>query len=241
VAGLERASEFCEKVTTALAEHRNEENREAMEKYMKNHFSFFGIKSPERKRIVAPVMKEFQGISEEERLKAALLLFQKPERECQYTALAFLEKGVKKAPEQAIDTYKQLLQTKSWWDTVDPIASNLCGGYFLRYPDKLSPYTEAWRKADHMWVRRSSVLHQLKYKEKTEEALLFRTIDTLKSEKEFFIEKAIGWALREYSKTNAEAVVHFLETTDVRPLSQREGLKWLKNKHPEWLSSRADV
>ncbi|SFJ90839.1 3-methyladenine DNA glycosylase AlkD [Halobacillus dabanensis] len=234
---LDRAREFCETVTAALEQNRCEENREAMEKYMKNHFSFFGIKSQERKRIVAPIMKEFQGIDEEERLKAAVLLFQKPERECQYAALAFLEKGVKKAPEQAIETYKQLLQTKSWWDTVDPLASNLCGMYFLRYPDKLTPYTEAWRTSDHMWVRRSSLLHQLKYKEKTDEELFFSTIDTLKSEKEFFIEKAIGWALREYSKTNAAAVVRYLEMTDVRPLSRREGLKWLKNKHPELLSS----
>lgn len=234
---MDHASEFCKRVTIALAENRCEENREAMERYMKNHFPFFGIKSPERKRIVAPLMKEYRGIDAEGRLKAALFLFQKPERECHYTALAFLEKGVRKAPEQAIETYKQLLQTKPWWDTVDPIASNLCGRYFLRYPDKLAPFTEAWQKSDHMWVRRSSLLHQLKYKEKTDEELLFRTIDTLKSEKEFFIEKAIGWALREYSKTNAEAVVRFLETTDVRPLSRREGLKWLKNKHPEWLPS----
>ena len=234
---MHRASEFCESVATALAEHRNEENRGTMEKYMKNHFSFFGIKSPERKRIVAPIMKEFRGISEEDRLKAALLLFQKPERECHYTALAFLEKGIKKAPEQAIDTYKQLLQTKPWWDTVDMIASNLCGSYFLRYPEKLTSFTEVWKESEHMWIRRSSLLFQLKYKVKTDEELLFRTIGTLKSEKEFFIEKAIGWALREYSKTNAEAVVHFLETTNVRPLSRREGLKWLKNKHPEWLPS----
>lgn len=67
--------------------------------------------------------------------------------------------------------------------------------------------------------------------------LLFETIDDLKGEKEFFIEKAIGWALREYSKTNPHAVLRYLEQTDVRPLSRREGLKWLKNKHPHLLSS----
>ncbi|RDY71312.1 hypothetical protein DXT76_08325 [Halobacillus trueperi] len=232
---MNQAAEFCEAVTTVFEQHRNEENRIPMENYMKNHYPFFGIKAPERKQILAPLLKKYKDITEQERLEAAVLLFEKPERECHYAALAFLEKGIKKAPEHSIDTYKQLLMTKPWWDTVDMIASTLCGGYFFRYEDKLRPFTEEWRESDHLWVRRSSVLHQLKYKEKTDGLLLFETIDSLKHEKEFFIEKAIGWALREYSKTDARAVIDYLEREEVRPLSRREGLKWLKSKHPELL------
>ncbi|WP_226578210.1 DNA alkylation repair protein [Halobacillus litoralis] len=232
---MSRVSDFVEEVDQTLAANQNEENQKQMEAYMKNHFSFYGIKSPERKQILAPILKEYRNITEEERLEASLELFQKPARECQYAALALLEKGKKKTPEHAIDVYKELLMTKSWWDTVDMIASHLCGAYFQKYPDKLHPYTEEWRHHDDMWVRRSSVLHQLKYKGDTDEKLLFETITVLKDEKEFFIEKAIGWALREYSKTNPTAVIEFLERTDCRPLSRREGLKWLKNKHPELL------
>ncbi|WLR47128.1 DNA alkylation repair protein [Halobacillus litoralis] len=234
---MNRPTELCENVTTALEKHRDENQRIPMENYMKNHFPFFGIKAPDRKRILAPLLKEYRDITADERLEAAVLLFEKSERECHYAALAFLEKGIKKAPEHSIDTYKQLLMTKPWWDTVDMIASTLCGGYFLRYEDKLRPYTEEWRESDHLWVRRSSVLHQLKYKEKTDAPLLFETIDALKHEKEFFIEKAIGWALREYSKTDATAVIGYLNQEEVRPLSRREGLKWLKSKHPQLLEA----
>ncbi|MGR9050362.1 DNA alkylation repair protein [Halobacillus faecis] len=234
---MNRPAELCENVTTVLEKHRDEDQRIPMENYMKNHFPFFGIKAPDRKRILAPLLKEYKDMTADERLEAAVLLFQKSERECHYAALAFLEKGIKKAPEHSIDTYKQLLMTKPWWDTVDMIASTLCGEYFLRYEDKLRPYTEEWRESDHLWVRRSSVLHQLKYKEKTDAPLLFETIDALKHEKEFFIEKAIGWALREYSKTDAAAVIDYLNQEEVRPLSRREGLKWLKNKHPHLLEA----
>ncbi|MBA2174362.1 DNA alkylation repair protein [Halobacillus locisalis] len=209
--------------------NRNDTNRERMEAYMKNHFSFFGIKAPEQKKLLTPILKEYKTISEPERFETARLLFQQNERECHYAALTLLEKGMKKMPEYAIDVYKELLVTNSWWDTVDMIAAKLCGHYFLTYPSKLEPVTKKWRQSDNLWVRRSSVLHQLKYKEQTQEELLFDTVRVLKDEREFFIEKAIGWALREYSKTDADAVQTFLATTDVRPLSRREGLKWVKN------------
>ncbi|WP_281975120.1 DNA alkylation repair protein [Halobacillus litoralis] len=234
---MNRNSTFANEVYEALRTHRNDENRGPMEAYMKHHFPFFGIKSPERKQILQPMLKEYRNVSDTERVEAALQLFQKPERECQYAGLAFLEKGVKKAPLSAIAVYKELLMTKPWWDTVDMIATHLCGGYFKRYPELLIPLTKEWSRSPHMWVRRSSLLHQLKFKEQTDEVLLFETIDSLKHEKEFFIEKAIGWALREYSKTNPDAVVRFLEKTECRPLSRREGLKWLKNKHPERILS----
>ncbi|ARI79203.1 hypothetical protein HM131_12785 [Halobacillus mangrovi] len=201
-----------------------------MEAYMKNQFRFYGIKTPERKKLLAQILKEYRLLTQAERVRTALLLFEEAERECQYAALALLEKGKKHASQSEIDIYKELLLTKSWWDTVDMIASNLCGDYFKKYPDMLEPITEQWRHSSNLWVRRSSLLHQLKFKEQTNEKLLFETIDVLKDEKEFFIEKAIGWALREYSKTNAQAVINYLDHTKCRPLSRREGLKWLKNK-----------
>ncbi|MGI8314076.1 DNA alkylation repair protein [Halobacillus mangrovi] len=210
--------------------HRNEENRDGMEAYMKNQFLFYGIKTPERKKLLTPILKEYQLLSQTDRIRTALLLFEEAARECQYAALALLEKGKKRASRSEIGIYKELLVTKSWWDTVDMIGSNLCGEYFKKYPDMLKPITEKWRHSRNLWVRRSSILHQLKYKGQTNEKLLFETIDVLKDEKEFFIEKAIGWALREYSKTNSEAVVNYLDYTECRPLSRREGLKWLKNK-----------
>ncbi|MFZ0368210.1 MAG: DNA alkylation repair protein [Halobacillus sp.] len=227
---MKRSEQIKSAIIHTFKEHQNEENRPAMEAYMKHQFQFYGIKSPERTAILRPIYKEYRTISETERMDAAILLFQQPERECHYAALALLEKGVKKAVPSSIAVYKELMMTASWWDTVDMIASNLCGGYFKRYPERLRSITENWSHSGNLWIRRSSMLHQLKYKEQTDKELLFETARQLKDEKEFFIEKAIGWALREYSKTDAKAVVQLLESESFRPLTKREGLKWAKNK-----------
>ncbi|MYL39371.1 DNA alkylation repair protein [Halobacillus litoralis] len=230
-----RAEHLAADINEALVEHQNESRRQPMENYMKNHFPFYGIKAPERKKILAPFLKEWKTLSEKERFEVAFHLFQMPERECHYAALALLDKGRSAVSLQSVEFYEKLLQTKPWWDTVDMIASHLCGEYFKLYPGQLRPYTERLREADSMWLRRSTLLFQLKYKEETDETLLFETILRLKEEKEFFIEKAVGWALREYSKTNPEGVLHFLSMYECRPLSRREGLKWLKNKQPHLL------
>ncbi|SFG35656.1 DNA-7-methylguanine glycosylase [Halobacillus alkaliphilus] len=227
---MKRSEQIKSAIIHTFQEHHNEENRPAMEAYMKHQFLFYGIKSPERTAILRPIYKEYSSISETERMDAAILLFQQPERECHYAALELLEKGVKNAVPSSIAVYKELMMTASWWDTVDMIASKLCGGYFKRYPERLRPITENWSHSSNLWVRRSSMLHQLKYKEATNKELLFETACQLKDEKEFFIEKAIGWALREYSKTDTDAVVQLLESVSFRPLTKREGLKWAKNK-----------
>ncbi|WP_051254592.1 DNA alkylation repair protein [Halobacillus kuroshimensis] len=222
-------------INAALAEHRDDQQRQPMETYMKNHFPFYGIKTPERKKILAPFVNDSKTFREKERFEVAFQLFQMPERECHYAALAVLEKGKKAVSPEAVEFYRELLLTKPWWDTVDMIASHLCGEYFKLYPQQLRPYTEQFRDSDFMWLRRAALLFQLKYKGETDQALLFETILCLKDEKEFFIEKAIGWALREYSKTDHDAVIDFLSTHECRPLSRREGLKWLKNKQPHLL------
>ncbi|MGP4075034.1 DNA alkylation repair protein [Halobacillus sp. K22] len=227
---MKKSEQIKTTIIHAFQENQNEEHRPAMEAYMKNHFPFYGIKSPERTAILRPIFKEFSSVSETERLDAAILLFQDAERECHYAALGLLEKGLKKAVPSSIAVYKELIMTASWWDTVDMIASTLCGGYFKRYPERLRPLTENWSHSSNLWVRRSSMLHQLKYKDQTDQKLLFETALQLREEKEFFIEKAIGWALREYSKTDTQAVAEFLESESFRPLTKREGLKWAKNK-----------
>ncbi|ELK44577.1 DNA alkylation repair protein [Halobacillus sp. BAB-2008] len=225
---MNRARVLAAAVHEALASNKNEKNKMPMEAYMKHHFSFFGIKAPDRRLLCRPIWKEYRNIEEAERMEAAKLLFDMEERECHYAAIELLERGTKKTLPSAIDGYKQLLETKPWWDTVDPIASKLCGAFFLRYPDFLRPVTEEWSRSETMWLRRSSLLHQLRYKEKTDRDLLYHVIHELKEEREFFIEKAIGWALREYSKTAPEAVLLFVESHPLRPLSRREALKWMK-------------
>lgn len=223
------SDEIVQQIVIKLRKNENEENRAQMEAYMKNHFSFLGIKTPQRKQLLKPILNNCRSISATERYLIAWKLFNEKEREFHYAALALLEMGAKKAPVSAIGFYKELLMRNSWWDSVDMIASNLCGAFFKQHPHLLVPITEEWRRSHDMWVRRSSLLHQLKFKELTNERLLFETIDILKHEQEFFLEKAIGWSLREYSKTNPDAVKSYIETTELRPLSRREGLRWLKS------------
>jgi 3-methyladenine DNA glycosylase AlkD len=122
------------------------------------------------------------------------------------------------------------LTTKSWWDTVDMLATHILASYFVRFPEETAQVIGNWRQSENIWLRRSTLLYQLKFKQNTDRTLLFELIRENQSDKEFFIQKAIGWVLREYSKTDAESVVRFIEKERIEGLAKREGLKWLKSK-----------
>lgn len=123
--------------------------------------------------------------------------------------------------------FEWMITTKSWWDTVDCIAPQCCGPLFAREPQLIQRYSERWVVSDHLWLRRAALLFQLKFKEQTDEALLFRYILLNADSDEFFIQKAIGWALREYAKTAPDTVRRFIQEHPLKPLSKRESLKWL--------------
>jgi len=114
---------------------------------------------------------------------------------------------------------------KSWWDTVDGIASDWLGTYFKQFNEQIILITSSWNKNSNIWLQRSSILFQKSYKKTTDTALLSSHILHLKDSKEFFIRKAIGWALREYSKTNPEWVIQFVTKNKLSPLSEKEALK----------------
>jgi len=201
-----------------------------MAKYMKNQFPYLGIKTPKRKQLFKDFIKEF-GLPELSELKQITLeLWELPEREFQYTALGILRKYTKRWDEYFIDILEQLIITKSWWDSVDGIASWLVGEHFKRFPQHRDEYIGKWMRSGNMWLQRTCILFQLSYKEKTDVMLLGGIIMSLNTSKEFFIQKAIGWALREYSKTDADAVINFVENNELASLSKREAYKWLRNQ-----------
>ncbi|WP_335872767.1 DNA alkylation repair protein [Bacillus sp. 2205SS5-2] len=148
-----------------------------------------------------------------------------PEREFHYIALALLDKEKKKLTVSHLPLLEFLITTKSWWDTVDHLASGTAGGIGLVYPEESNQFFEKWVHSDHMWLNRTALLYQLKYKSATDVGTLFRYIKLHHSSNEFFIQKAIGWALREYSKTNPQAVRQFISEEPLAPLSKREGSK----------------
>jgi 3-methyladenine DNA glycosylase AlkD len=121
-----------------------------------------------------------------------------------------------------LNLYEELITQKSWWDTVDALAAWQVGDYFKKYPDQIIPYTNKWMDSGNMWLQRTCLIFQLKYKEETDFELLKSLIIPLSDSKEFFIQKAIGWALREYSKLFPQRVMDFASNQPMAKLSYRE-------------------
>ncbi|MCU9611971.1 DNA alkylation repair protein [Caldibacillus lycopersici] len=215
-------------VVGILEANRNPENAVPMEKYLRNNFSFLGIKTPLRRELVKKFFKETDILTQPLNHSFILALWEKEEREYQYAALDYIGKSVKKLTKEDLPLIEHLLITKSWWDTVDMLAANVVGAIAKRNQKIIEESIENWASSTHLWLRRTAILFQLKYKEETNEALLYEYIKRNKDSKEFFIQKAIGWALREYSKTNPYAVKRFIEATELPKLSVREGSKYLK-------------
>ncbi|WP_267897303.1 DNA alkylation repair protein [Peribacillus saganii] len=207
--------------------NRNRENAGPMSAYMKNHFPFLGIKSPDRRILMTQFFRD-TGILKKPFSEAFVReLWSYPERELQYAAMDYMMKYAKKLEKGYISLLKELIEQKSWWDSVDAIASNLVGSIAAKYPELMDEYIEHWSKHENMWLRRTAILFQLKYKEKTDEERLYRYILRNADSGEFFIQKSIGWALREYSKTNPESVRAFIESHSLAKLSVREGSKYI--------------
>jgi 3-methyladenine DNA glycosylase AlkD len=217
---------FIKSLETAFQEKCNAENAFAMAKYMRNHFSFFGIKTEDRRQIFKATWKEnHQEIAENPR-EIAWELFTKQQRELHYCAIEILTKELKgKYKKDDIHLIEKLIITNSWWDSVDTIAKNILGEYLLEHPLQIENVIERFSNSKNMWLNRSAILFQLGYKQKTNFDLLKSECEKHKNSNEFFIQKAIGWALREYAKTNPEAVKNFVVNNNLKPLSKKEALK----------------
>jgi len=199
-----------------------------MKKHMRGQFEYLGIKTPQNKSI----MKEFiskHGLPLIEDLDAILRdLWTLPEREFQYVGLGLLDKSEKKLPAKFITRIEYLIVTKSWWDTVDAIASHTVGTHFRRFLDVREKYLSKWRASKNIWLRRTAILLQLNYKKETDFELLCDIIHENLDSKEFFINKAIGWSLRQYARVDPKAVKKFVNSTSLHPLSRREAMKHLE-------------
>ncbi len=200
---------------------------EYMSAYLKNKFECVGLQKPVREKIVKPWLKSMSGLNWSEQKKAATWLWKQDEREFQYVAMELLFKNKKQWTEESIDYFVKLIQTKSWWDTVDFLASTLTGSYFVKFPSHKNNKISEWIKSKNMWMNRSAMIFQLKYKYKTDVQLLFESITPHLSSSEFFIQKAIGWSLRQLAYSNAAIVKKFVKEHDLKPLSKREALKHL--------------
>lgn len=214
----------------SFEKNANPEIAVQMKQYMRNQFDFFGIKSPERKEIYMEFKKDHGLIPVDHKMEIVQWCWEAPQREYQMFAMSFLGKSVTRESIEILSLYEYMIVTKSWWDTVDYIASNLVGAYFAKFPNKIEQTTKKWMESDNIWLQRTCLLFQLKYRSNLNTNLLHAFIVQLNGSKEFFIQKAIGWILREYSKTNPEFVVNYVAKNELAPLSKREALLWMNKK-----------
>lgn len=213
-------------VRTALEAVAVRADGEPMAAYMKNHFVFLGVKVPAQRAATKDFIAAGRDATNEEILGVAADLWAQPEREFQHIGCILLRRWAGGFEPDAIDDVEQLIMSKSWWDTVDPLASRTVGTMVTKHPD-LVTVMDQWIEDENLWLNRSALIHQLFYKEATDVDRLFAYVERHASHKDFFIRKAIGWALRQHGHTDPEAVRAFVVAHDAElsGLSKREALK----------------
>ncbi|ESU19155.1 alkD protein [Flavobacterium cauense R2A-7] len=197
-----------------------------MEAYMKNNFFFFGIKTTPRRVLFKEVWKLHKEEVKQHAREIVMELFSMKEREFHYCGIEILMKELKKKyRKEDVQLIEKMIVTHSWWDSVDTIAKYLLGNYLAQFPEEIPKVINQFASSENMWLNRSAILFQLDYKAQTDAELLFSICEKHKASKEFFIQKAIGWALRDYSRFNPKEVTEFVVKTDLKPLSKREALR----------------
>jgi 3-methyladenine DNA glycosylase AlkD len=215
-----------DRLSRAYERARDPERAAPMSAYMRDQFPFLGIPSPTQKVIYREVVGALPRPEETDLAAVALACWQRPEREYQYFACAWLRRHARACSHEFVATARHLIVTRSWWDTVDTLAAHLIGPLVARYPH-LVAVTDEWLIDDNIWLVRTALLHQLTFKEATDAARLFRYCSAQAGHSDFFVRKAIGWALREYAKIDPAGVRGFVAAHQSRlaGLSVREALK----------------
>jgi len=213
-------------VETEFHKHHNLERSIPMAAYLKNKFELLGIKNPERKEIQKKIISE-HGIPTIDEIETITKeLWDLPFREFHYCAIDLLDRYKKKLPKSSIDLYHYMIVNQSWWDSVDTIASKLVGALVALYPDLIDSHINEWSLDENIWLQRSAIIFQLKYKDKVDTSLLAKYIERSMWTKEFFLNKAIGWSLRQHSRVDPQWVIRFVEDhPELSNLSKKEALR----------------
>ena len=217
-------------VRRELRAHADANKAPGMQAYMKSEMPYYGVNSPQQKQI-------FRGIFDRHELSSAtawratvLALWRgATHREERYAAIALTGHGPysRYRTMRALPLYEEMIVTGAWWDYVDSIAVPRVGELVRTYPDRATTAMRKWARAHDMWKRRTSIICQVGSKTETDLGLLYECIEANTGERDFFIRKAIGWALRAYAWTDHEEVAAYVEAhrNELSPLSKREALK----------------
>jgi 3-methyladenine DNA glycosylase AlkD len=227
---LNNVDEYIATLEVEFKSNANPEIAKNQQAYMKDNFVFIGMKTDTRREVQKPFLVKSYLPTKMDAIEIVKQLWQKPERDFQLFGQELLFKYVKKLEKTDIEVIAYIIANKSWWDTVDFIAVKLAGAYFKMYPTEREKVINSWLNSGNMWLKRSAILFQLKYKTEVDKEFLAYILKENFGSKEFFINKAIGWVLREYTRTNPEWVIDFVERhfDELSNLSRREALRLLK-------------
>lgn len=221
---------LLERLTAAFDVHRDQAQAEPMAAYMRNQFPFLGITGTERRVLQREALAGTAKPTEVELAEIARCCWAQAEREYQYFACDYVRKHVKRCSPAFLPRLRELVTAKSWWDTVDSLAHAV--GVLVLAHSELAVEMDRWIDDENLWVRRVALLHQLDFGAQTDERRLFDHCLRQAGDSDFFVRKAIGWALRQYSKTDPDAVCRFVADHDaaLSPLAKREALKWIDRR-----------
>lgn len=199
---------------------------EWMTSYMRNQFRFLGVTSPKIRIAAKPFLSAGGQAEPDELIEAADHCWAQPEREFQYVGCLLLRKWVKRLEGANLADLERYITTGSWWDTVDSLAAWSVGPLVAANPP-LVEVMDQWIDHDNMWLARTAILHQLSYKADTDADRLFAYAERRAEDREFFIRKAIGWALRQHARVQPDEVRSFVAANEdtLSGLSKREALK----------------
>ena len=214
-------------VQTALAEQANPEKAAGMQGYMKTDMAFYGVQKPGRTPIVRHLVENFAPSTRVDYEKLVLALWRLPHREEKYIAQGVAVKQRQFMVPASLPLYRRFVVEGAWWDFVDEASTHMICELVRGHPAKVWPKIDTWIAHNDMWLRRLAIICQIGAKNDTDPDRLFSFCEQRAFEKEFFIRKAIGWAFREYAKTDEEAVAWFVieHREELSGLSYREATK----------------
>ncbi|MEN9697554.1 MAG: hypothetical protein RLZ56_975 [Bacteroidota bacterium] len=224
---------YLKEIQKIYAANANVEIAKGAKAYLLHQFEFYGIKTPLRRNLCKTFYKTHPISNHNELSMLVKDCFNEPQRELHYFAIELLGHHQKLWSKKTLPLIEWMITHKSWWDSVDSTNTHVIGKFFLQYPEHIETYTQKWNHSPNKWLQRMSILFQLLYRTKTDTILLTQYIEHCQLHEDFFVRKAIGWALRSYASTNPRWVIHFVKThPQLSNLSKREALK----HHKEALS-----
>jgi 3-methyladenine DNA glycosylase AlkD len=214
-------------VRAALRSAADPARAAGMQAYLKSAEPCLGVRVPEVRRLTRSLAGEHRPASAEDVREAATALWRgATHREERYAAVALTGLPVARGALEVLPLYDEMITTGAWWDLVDGVAPRI-RDLLLDHPATMPALVRDWARSPDRWLRRSAVIAQLGAKARTDTALLTEVIELNADDPEFFVRKAIGWALRDFARTDPDWVVHFLTGHELSPLSRREAAKHL--------------